>query len=136
MPARFFYWWLNLINNTQSINTMHTNIGKYEFAKLFSHRDDFTLDALGALYEHFEQEEFDTGESKLIDAIEVCSDWSEYNSPFECVSDYLTDDSFIELFADFMNDDDALEIACLKWISERTTVIELFNCGRIVIRDN
>lgn len=114
---------------------MHTQIGKYEFAKLFSHRDDFTMDALGALYEHFETEEFDTGESKNIDAIDICGDWSEYESPSECAIDYLSAASFIDLFVDFMNDDDDLQIACLKWLGQQTTVIELFNCGRVVIKN-
>ena len=78
--------------------------------------DQFTYTGLGTLYDYLVE-----GENYELDIIELCCEWTEYNSSKEAVEDYSSmmsaDNSFEHLD----------EEGALSWLRERTTVLESFD---------
>jgi hypothetical protein len=77
--------------------------------------NQFSDEALRALFEYLEQLEEETGEQIELDVIALCCDFQE-SSVDEIISDYGLDASGCE-------DDEARREMVEKFLSERTTVI-------------
>ena len=62
-----------------------------DFNKAFqkTRPNNFSRDALGALYNYFQEIEADTGEEFDLDAIAICCDYTEYKNFQELKSNYL-----------------------------------------------
>ena len=82
---------------------MYKNINKYDFIKAFhdmGRKDQFSYDALTALYEYY-----DSMENVELDVIAICCDWTEYPTAKEAVTDYCNDTDYSESEAlDYLND--------------------------------
>jgi hypothetical protein len=109
---------------------MITQITKSEFIQEFQsiRPENFSHEGLSALFEYFEEFEYDTSESISFDPIAICCEYSEYESALEAAREYVRDDAW-----GAMTEDDANKSA-LNWMRDHTTVIELEN-GGVVIQD-
>ena len=59
---------------------MKTTVSRYDFERAFvdaGRKDQFSYQALGLLFDYFEQYEEDTGEEIELDVVAVCCDYSE-----------------------------------------------------------
>jgi hypothetical protein len=72
--------------------------------------DQFSYDALGALYDFLRELENDTGEETELDVIDLCCNWTEYDNVEEALQNYN-------------------RIKSLEELKEETTVLELPNGG-------
>lgn len=50
--------------------------------------DNFSVEALRALFDHLDQLEQDLGEEQEFDAVAICCDWTEYPSGLEAAKAY------------------------------------------------
>jgi hypothetical protein len=93
-------------------------VNEYDFVNEFRayERENFTREALVALFEYLEDYSRDTGEDFELDVIGLCCDFTEYESFEEIKEEYSS-----------------TELDSLDDLREHTTVIE-FNYG-IVIQD-
>lgn len=80
-------------------------------------KDQFSYAALGALFEHLEELEYDTGEEIELDVVALCCDYAEHADAVEAAKEYGWEG------------EDAGE--ALEWLRDRTTVIE-FGGGIII----
>ena len=76
--------------------------------------DQFTPDALGALFSYLDELSDDIGEPVELDVIALCCEWAEYPTALEAAKEYG---------ATFGDDEDPEESA-LEWLRYRTTVVE------------
>ena len=83
------------------------------FVKSDTYKNQFSHEALNALFDYYEQLEDGTGEPIEFDMVAICCEWSEYDSLKEALSDY--------------ND-----IKTLEDLQNNTTVIELDNGGLVI----
>ena len=70
---------------------MKQTVNKYDFGEAFTQanrKDNFSYEGLGALFDHLEQYEEDTGEEIELDVIALCGDYSEYESLKAFQEDY------------------------------------------------
>lgn len=87
--------------------------------------DQFSHEALGALYEYIVDYSDSTGEPVELDVIAICCEWAEYGRATEAASEYgFTPD------ADDIEDDQ--EAAALAWLQDQTTVLELGSGGVVI----
>lgn len=100
---------------------MKTTITKSNFVNCELLRDNFTYEALEALFDYFENYERDCNEEMDFDPIAIRSEFTEYDDIDECLNNYFGDNSSEALYIE-----DKLE-----WLQDRTQVIE-FNSGIIV----
>lgn len=87
-----------------------------DFRQAFADRDrkdQFSYNALGALFDHFE----DLDPDMELDVIAVCCEWSEYSTGQEAAVEYGWE-------KDEDEDEDDAEEAALAWLQDRTTVLE------------
>ena len=107
-----------LTTNTEAIQMIIKTVNEYDFVNEFRayERENFTREALVALFEYLEDYSEDTDEPLELDVIGLCCDFSEY-------------ESFEEIQEAYSN----LEIDSLDDLRERTAVIE-FKYG-IIIQD-
>lgn len=100
---------------------MKTTISVSDFRDAFRRYDrqeNFCYEGLGALFDHLEQLEEDTGEEMELDVISLCCDYSEYSTALEAAEDKGFD------LSDFEDEDeDEREERALEWLREETTVI-------------
>lgn len=104
---------------------MHKRIYFSDFVEAFaSHEraDQFSMEALEALFEFFEELEDETGELVELDVIAICCDFTEYDSPQDCAEDMFLD-------VEGMGDADIISL-----LQEHTIVIPL-KSGGIVIQN-
>ena len=89
-----------------------------DFRKAFkdTRPNQFSYDALTALYNYFEQLEDDIGEELDLDIIAVCCDYREYKDFQELKSNYLN-------------------IKTLDQLKERTEVIPIENSQGFIVRN-
>jgi hypothetical protein len=89
-----------------------------DFRKAFkdTRPNQFSYDALTALYNYFEQLEDDIGEELDLDIIAVCCDYCEYKDFQELKSNYLN-------------------IKTLDQLKERTEVIPIENSQGFIVRN-
>lgn len=75
--------------------------------------NQFSYDALEAMYDFFEELSEDMGEPFELDVIAVCCDWAEYNDIADVIQDYW-------------------DIESLEDLHDHTMVIELPNEGVVI----
>jgi hypothetical protein len=93
--------------------------------------DQFSTEALRALFTHLEELERDCGEEVEFDPIALCcdwSDWSEYPSAIEAAEAYGWEDETEE----GEERDSKAEDKALTFLCDNTTVLEL-NSGVLVL---
>ena len=88
--------------------------------KQSSRKDQFSYDALGAIFDYLEEYSDSTGEPVEFDMVAICCEWSEAHWS-DIVRDYSID---LNDFADDEDDDNRIE-AVYQTISEQTTAIDL-----------
>lgn len=96
---------------------MHMTINNFDFIKAFEdygRENQFSREALFALFDYLEQFEQDTGEDMELDVIGLCCDFTEYAS--------------LEAF----NEDYGADYDSIEDIEDETTVIRLDSGGFIV----
>lgn len=95
---------------------MYKTINDFDFIKAFEdygRENQFSREALFALFDYLEQFEQDTGEDMELDVIGICCDFTEYES--------------LEAF----NEDHGAEYATIEDLEDETQVIQ-FDGGIIV----
>jgi len=98
---------------------MKQTVNEYTFRDAFSIRpNSFSYEALGAMFEYFEQLEDDIGEEMELDPIAICCDYAEYTLE-EINQEY--GESF----------DDLNQV--VEWLGEQTIVIPV-NDESVVIQ--
>ena len=114
---------------------MHINVNFDMFADAFrrmGHEDQFSREALEALFEYIENYEEDTGIRVELDVIGLCCEFTEYSTAVEAASDYGFTS---ELEADDYNSpedfEEAKESEAREWLEDRTIVIN-FGGGLII----
>ena len=114
---------------------MHITVTSDMFADAFRRmgRDDqFSRDALEALFNYLEEYEQDTGDDLELDVIGLCCDFTEYESAITAAEDYGFTS---ELEADDYNSqedfEEAKESEAREWLEDRTIVID-FDSGLII----
>jgi len=97
---------------------MINTVTEYDFVNDFTaiRPNNFTREALYALFDWFEQLEDDTGEQIEFDPIAICCDFSEYNSLEEVKEAY-----------------DSIET--IDDLHDQTIVIEVPNTDRLIIQN-
>ena len=95
---------------------MKLTLTSYDFVNLFGQRrpDNFSRDALAALYEYYRDSEEDTGEEIEFDPVSICCDWTEYDSASEAAEAYGWEAGEAEG-----------EKEALQYLHDETTVLEL-----------
>jgi len=89
--------------------------------------DNFSHEALGALWGYYQQAEEDTGEEMELDVIAICCDWTEYDSIEEAAEAYGWEREEPADERSDINDRKALE-----FLTDETTVLELDN-GHVIV---
>lgn len=114
---------------------MHINVTSAMFADAFrrmGREDQFSREALEALFNYLEEYEQDTGEDLELDVIGLCCEFTEYTTAVEAASDYgFTTELEAEDYEDAESYEDAKENEALDWLQDRTEVIS-FDSGLIV----
>lgn len=108
---------------------MKTTVNVYEFRDAFrryGRNDQFSYEALTALFEHLEEYEESTGEELELDVVSLCCDFSEHASALECIKD-----NGYGFEPDPDADEDDQESEALEYLQENTTVIT-FDTGIII----
>jgi hypothetical protein len=83
--------------------------------------ENFSVEALRALFTHLEELERDCGEEMEFDPVAICCDWSEYPSAIEAAEAYGWEDETEE----GEERDSKAEEKALTFLCDNTTVIEL-----------
>ena len=97
---------------------MKTTVTEFDFVNDFMaiRPNNFTREALYALFDYFEQLENDTGEEIEFDPIAICCDFTEYDSLAEVKEAY-----------------DSIET--IDDLHDQTTVIEVPKTDRLIIQN-
>ncbi len=107
---------------TQTVNSYH-----FERAFVNAGRgNQFSYDALQALYEYLESLSDDLGEDIELDVIALCCEWQE-STIAEIIDQYDID------VTDCLDDDDRKEIV-VKYLEDNTTMIDLDNDSILFIQ--
>ena len=114
---------------------MHITVTSAMFADAFrrmGREDQFSREALEALFEYIENYEEDTGIRVELDVIGLCCEFTEYSTAVEVASDYgFTSELEAEDYEDVESYEDAKEEEALDWLQDRTIAIS-FDGGLIV----
>lgn len=121
------------------INNMYKTVTENDFVRTFQdwegRENQFTTEALRALYEYFEQYEEDTNEKIELDVIAICCEYSEFKSALEAAQEYGYEEGVdLEPHGSL----DILEVAALEekqateWLEERTQVIPVEGGGVVI----
>lgn len=100
-----------------------------------SYKDNFSLEGLGALFNHLEEVE-EADEPMEFDHVVLACEFSEYDSAWDAMEQYQPEDMPVE----GEDGDDLVEIeeknqkAALEWLEERTTVIPVEG-GKVIIQN-
>ncbi len=93
---------------------MYVDINGSEFVSYFNaiRPDQFSYDALRALFDYYEELEESTGEQIKLDVIAICCDWTEYENiekfrkdfgeEYENIADIENDTTVIEFDGGFL----------------------------------
>ena len=107
---------------------MTMTMSVYDFRNAFlsssERKDQFSLQALSALFEYLEEVEEDCGEEIEFDMIAICREYREYDTALEAAESY----GFV---ADDDLDDDGKEDAAESYLLDSTTLIS-FSGGVII----
>ena len=76
-----------------------SNVTSYNFHEAFNtmRPDQFSYEALEALYDYLEEMSYMNGAAYVLDVIALCCEWSEYSSLEELQGDYNDIDSIEDL---------------------------------------
>lgn len=101
---------------------MKTTVNYYDFIRAFDladRKDQFSCEALGLLFEYFEQYEEDTGTEVELDVIAICCEF--YEETAACIAsdhsidltdddgeDTLTDNEKADIVREYLNDNTTL----------------------------
>ena len=114
---------------------MHINVNFDMFADAFrrmGREDQFSREALEALFEYIENYEEDTGIRVELDVIGLCCEFTEYESAITAAADYgFTSELEAEDYEDVESYEDAKEEEALEWLQDRTEVV-IFDSGLII----
>ena len=102
---------------------MKTIVSEYQFVDAFracGRETQFTVPALRALFEHFEQFEEDTDMELTFNPIEICCGWAEYLCALKAANDF-----------GFKGNELDTEEAALDWLHEQTQVVP-FDGGLVI----
>ena len=94
--------------------------------------NQFSREALEALFEYIENYEEDTGIRVELDVIALCCEFAEYENAITAAADYgFTSELEAEDYEDAESYEDAKEEEALEWLQDRTIVIS-FDGGLII----
>ena len=114
---------------------MHITVDFSMFADAFrrmGREDQFSREALEALFEYIENYEEDTGIRVELDVIGLCCEFTEYSTAVEAASDYgFTSELEAEDYEDAEDFEEAKESEAREWLEDRTIVID-FDNGLII----
>ena len=114
---------------------MHTTITSSMFADAFrrmGREDNFSSEALEALFNYLEEYEQDTGEDLELDVVALCCDFTEYESAITAAEDYgFTSELEAEDYNSPEDFEEAKESDAREWLEDRTIVID-FDSGLII----
>ena len=114
---------------------MHITVDFSMFADAFrrmGREDQFSREALEALFEYIENYEEDTGIRVELDVIGLCCEFTEYSTAVEAASDYgFTTELEADDYEDAESYEDAKEEEALEWLQDRTEVV-IFDSGLII----
>ena len=114
---------------------MHINVNFDMFADAFrrmGREDQFSREALEALFEYIENYEEDTGIRVELDVLGLCCEFTEYSNAIEAAADYgFTSELEAEDYEDVESYEDAKEEEALEWLQDRTEVV-IFDSGLII----
>ena len=106
---------------------MKRDVTQYDFEQAFrdyGRNDQFTYEALRALYDYLIELEESCDTEIELDVIALCCEYSEHNTALEAAREYGFKPDNDETFADH-------EESAVNWLNERTQVI-VFNGGVII----
>ena len=114
---------------------MHITVTSAMFADAFrrmGRENQFSREALEALFEYLENYEEDTGDRVELDVVALCCEFTEYTTAVEAASDYgFTTELEAEDYEDAESYEDAKEEEALDWLQDRSIVIS-FDSGLII----
>ena len=114
---------------------MHISVNSSMFADAFrrmGRENQFSREALEALFNYLEDYEQDTGEDLELDVIGLCCDFTEYENAIGAAADYgFTSELEADDYEDVESYEDAKEEEALDWLQDRTIVIS-FDSGLII----
>ena len=114
---------------------MHITVDSFMFVdavRRMGREDQFSREALEALFEYIENYEEDTGIRVELDVVGLCCEFTEYTTAVEAASDYgFTSELEAEDYEDVESYEDAKEEEALEWLQDRTEVIN-FDGGLII----
>ena len=114
---------------------MHISVDFSMFADAFrrmGREDNFSSEALEALFEYIENYEEDTGIRVELDVVGLCCEFTEYENAITAAADYgFTSELEAEDYEDAESYEDAKEEEALEWLQDRTEVIS-FDGGLII----
>jgi hypothetical protein len=97
---------------------MKHTISSYDFHRAFEtlRPNNFTYEALDALFDYFEEYEEDSGEEMEFDVIGICCDYTQ--STFqEVMDDYKLDD----------DNDEGAQVVATRYLEEMTQVVAVLD---------
>ena len=114
---------------------MHITVDFSMFSDAFrrmGREDQFSREALEALFEYIENYEEDTGIRVELDVLGLCCEFTEYSNAITAAEDYgFTTELEAEDYEDAESYEDAKEEEALEWLQDRTEVIN-FDSGLII----
>jgi hypothetical protein len=96
---------------------MKTTVSRYDFERAFvdaDRKENFSYEALGLLFDYFEDYEEETGQEIELDVIAICCEYSE-DTIEDIISNYSID-------VEGMDDDEQIE-AVRDYLEARTTLV-------------
>jgi hypothetical protein len=96
---------------------MKTTVSRYDFERAFvdaDRKENFSYEALGLLFDYFEDYEEQAGQEIELDVIAICCEYSEDN-PDDIITNYSID-------VEGMDDDEKIE-AVRDYLEAHTTLV-------------
>lgn len=116
---------------------MKKTISENEFIRAFEQagrKDQFSREALSAIFDYIEEYEDDSGEEIELDVISICCEWTEYDSAREAAEEYGWSEPTREDDEDGNEWLDRAEQEALEWLEDRTQVREVDGGGVVIVQ--
>lgn len=99
-------------------------------------KDKFSYEAKKAIFDYIKEIEDGTGEETEFDPIAICCEWNEATSADEAAKEYFEYEgmTFDPEDGHELETVDEVEAKALKFLQDRTTVLELDNGGVVYIQ--
>ena len=114
---------------------MHITVDSFMFVEAFrrmGRENQFSREALEALFNYLEEYEQDTGEDLELDVLGLCCEFTEYENAIMAAADYgFTSELEAEEYNSPEDFEEAREDEAREWLEDRTTVIS-FDGGLII----